>query len=548
MNWFLGLLFILIIIFLIQNYNKKKSLAKLEKGFIENWGKPKLEKFYFHSIGQYFYNNYHKKEAYHVISDRVKSDLDIDAVFQFIDRTSSKIGQQFLYHKLRTIETIKQLKKFSAFSQVFTDNPDLRIKCQTLLSNLNSNASYDLEKLINDKAIEKPKDIIWVYGLTAAAVLSIVLVLVHPLFLLMLIPVFVTNTFIHYKNKENITYYLDGVTQLHRGLTVSQNLAKFEKIKTHFTDLSFIKKLNSIDFKTKFIGFEKRIEGEFAALFWLVIELIKILFNIEYIVFYSFIDSITKERESIEHLFLFMGEIDAAISVASLKAGKEQVCEPSFTKTKQITTTGIYHPLIKNCVDNDLSLIDKSMLLTGSNMSGKTTFIRALAINSILAQTLNICFANTYTAPFLKVHTSIRISDDLLENTSYYLQEVLTIKELIEASNAKENCLFVLDEIFKGTNTIERISGGKAILSYLNQPNHMVLVSTHDIELTELLTKEHYELFHFSEQIKNDKLIFDHKLKSGKLKTRNAIKILELYDYPDEIIADARRTEIESKN
>ena len=176
-------------------------------------------------------------------------------------------------------------------------------------------------------------------------------------------------------------------------------------------------------------------------------------------------------------------------------------------------------------------------------MSGKTTFIRTIAINSVLAQTLSICFAKTYTAPFLKVHTSIRITDDLLENTSYYLQEVLIIKELIEASKTEENCLFVLDEIFKGTNTIERISGGKSILTYLNQKNHIVLVSTHDIELTELLEKEKYELFHFSEHIENEELFFDHKLKSGKLKTRNAIKILDLYNYPSEIIIDARKTE-----
>ena len=176
-------------------------------------------------------------------------------------------------------------------------------------------------------------------------------------------------------------------------------------------------------------------------------------------------------------------------------------------------------------------------------MSGKTTFIRTVAVNSILAQTLNICFAKSYNAPFYKVFSSIRISDDLLDNTSYYLQEVLTIKELIDASTDKNPCLFILDEIFKGTNTIERISGGKAILSHLNRKQHTVLVSTHDIELTDLLQKEDYNLYHFSELIKDNELIFDHKIKKGKLKTRNAIKILDLYDYPKTIIKDAKEIE-----
>jgi DNA mismatch repair ATPase MutS len=143
----------------------------------------------------------------------------------------------------------------------------------------------------------------------------------------------------------------------------------------------------------------------------------------------------------------------------------------------------------------------------------------------------------------LKIYSSIRITDDLLENTSYYLEEVLTIKKLIDVSKSKVPHLFVLDEIFKGTNTIERISGGKAILSYLNKGKNIVLVSTHDIELTDILSKENFELFHFSEQVENNKLNFDHKLKEGKLKTRNAIKILELYNYPSEIIKDARTTE-----
>ena len=264
---------------------------------------------------------------------------------------------------------------------------------------------------------------------------------------------------------------------------------------------------------------------------------------IEYIVFFSFVDSISKEKESIDKLFQFIGEIDSAISVASLKSDKLENCEPKFTSKKHIYTKEIIHPLIENCIANDITLSEKSLLLTGSNMSGKTTFIRTIAINSILAQTINVCFAKEYSAPFMKIYSSIRITDDLLEDTSYYLKEVLTIKELIEASNDKNPCLFVLDEIFKGTNTIERVSGGKAILSFLNKKNHIVLVSTHDIELTDLLMKKNYELFHFSELIKNEELIFDHKLKEGKLKTRNAIKILELYKYPAEIITDARKTE-----
>ena len=543
MNWILGLLFILTLIFIYSNYARKKKKAALKKWLIERWGKPKKEYFNFYVIERYFKNNDHKNEAFHIISDKCKSDLDIDDIFKFIDRTSSKIGQQYLYFKLRTIGSIESLLQFSALTLIFQKNKTLSIHCQQILSKLNYNDSYYLEELFNGKQIEKPKNIWLVKLLTLASITSIILTFFYPIFSLLIVAILAVNLFFHYKNKSNISYYLEGVKQLSKSLNVGKKLAEIPEIKKHFNNLEFIKKVSSVQLKTEFIAFEKNVDNEFAFLFWFIAELLKILFNIEFLIFFSFIDSISEEKESIEQLFLFIGEIDAAISTASLKESSPNSCIPNFTTEHQLKANELYHPLIEDCISNNIDLNSKSMLLTGSNMSGKTTFIRTVAVNSILAQTLHICFGKSYTAPFYKIYSSIRITDDLLDDTSYYLEEVLTVKELVEAAKNKQPNLFVLDEIFKGTNTIERISGGKAILSYLNKPNHTVLVSTHDIELTDLLQKENYELFHFSEQIVDDTLIFDHKLKAGKLQTRNAIKILELYKYPSEIIEDARKTE-----
>ncbi len=544
MNWILGLVFILIIMFLINNYSNKKKLENLKKSLTEKWGKPKIGEYYnFYVISSYFENNTHKNKAFHLLSEKVKSDLDLDAIFKFIDRTSSKIGQQYLYYKLRTIGSVENLLKFDTLTKLFETNKIFRLNCQVQLSKLNSNNSYYLVELIHGKQIDKPKILWFVKLLSILSLLFLLLSFAYPVFALFLIPIFSLNVFFHYKNKGNINYYLNGVNELSKSLKVSKKLANNPEISAHYKDLSFLKKIDLIKFKTEFIGFDNYVKNEYAFLIWFPIELIKIQFNLEYIVFFSFIDSIIREKESIEKMFLYIGEIDSAISTASLKYNEKLICTPKFTTNKQIIAKDLHHPLIKNCIPNSVSLMNNSMLLTGSNMSGKTTFIRTVAVNSLLAQTLNVCFAKEYAAPFFKIYTSIRITDDLLDNTSYYLEEVLTVKELVDASKHDENCLFVLDEIFKGTNTIERISGGKAILSYLNKINHIVLVSTHDIELTDLLEKENYELFHFTEIIENEKLIFDHKLKEGKLKTRNAIKILELYEYPAEIITNARMTE-----
>ena len=125
-----------------------------------------------------------------------------------------------------------------------------------------------------------------------------------------------------------------------------------------------------------------------------------------------------------------------------------------------------------------------------------------------------------------------------MNDKSYYFEEVLTIKEMIEKSEIPGSNLFLLDEIFKGTNTIERISAGRAVLSYLNNESNIVFVSTHDIELADLLQGD-YKLYHFSEQVNNKTVAFDFKLKEGKLENRNAIRILESNGYPMQIIIEA---------
>jgi DNA mismatch repair ATPase MutS len=173
-------------------------------------------------------------------------------------------------------------------------------------------------------------------------------------------------------------------------------------------------------------------------------------------------------------------------------------------------------------------------------MSGKSTFLRTLAMNSILAQTIYTCFADEFVSPIFKQHSSIRIDDNLFDGKSYYFQEVNIMAALLAEVNSPHQNFFVLDEVFKGTNTIERIASAKAILSYLNRNNNVVIVSTHDIELAPMLELE-YDLYHFTETIENNELHFDHIIKAGQLRTRNAIKILELSNYPTDITNEARQ-------
>jgi len=275
------------------------------------------------------------------------------------------------------------------------------------------------------------------------------------------------------------------------------------------------------------------------AFFWGVLEIFKIAFLIEPLLLFGVLKRLENKRKEIETMFEFVGQIDTLISIASFRHGLEKYCIPAIVEhQKHIVAEEAYHPLIPECVKNSITVKDKSILLTGSNMSGKTSFIRTIGINAITAMTLNTCFADRFSLPRLKVFSAIRISDDLMNDKSYYFEEVLTIKEMVDNSFSPIQNLFLLDEIFKGTNTVERISAGKAVLSALTKENNLVFVSTHDIELADLL-KDEYELYHFSEKVDHKTVAFDYKLKDGKLKNRNAIRILQINDYPESIIEEA---------
>jgi len=266
---------------------------------------------------------------------------------------------------------------------------------------------------------------------------------------------------------------------------------------------------------------------------------VKIVLLIEPLFLFGTLKRIDTKRAEIEDVFMFVGEIDAICSIASLRCGLKDFCIPEISDgQKRLFARDVYHPLIENCVKNNLEVKGKSILLTGSNMSGKTSFIRTIALNVITGLTLNTCFAEHFSMPGMRIFSAIRISDDLMNDRSYYFEEVVTIKEMLDNSTIGNLNLFLLDEIFKGTNTVERISAGKAVLSSLNKDNNIVFVSTHDIELADLL-KQEYDLYHFSEIVNHKTVDFDYKLKIGKLKNRNAIKILQLNDYPESIIQEA---------
>jgi len=513
---------------------KKKTLEQLNDAF----GLVKDHDYNFDLIKRYFNNKDHS-QSFQTLSDKTCNDLDFEELFMFLDRTTSKVGQQYLYKHLRTLPTASPDLDFKEkLIQKLKVNNDFRNKALLHLNKLNKNDAYYIPSLFQEEHARRPKWFFIIQLLALTSLLSLCLLPVLPQLFFVFLAVFLVNIVFHYWNKRHLFQYLESLPQLAKLNSVASHLHNDHLFNKLNPDLNHsIEQIRQLNAKMSLFRLEAKLQNEAEAIFWSLLELFKIAFLIEPLLLFGVLQRLNTMREELENIYCFVGEIDILLSTASLRSGLDQYCIPVI-QPAHISAKQMYHPLISNCVANTVNFSDKSVLLTGSNMSGKTSFIRTIGLNIISGLTLNTCFAQAMSFPRLRVFSAIRVSDDLINNKSYYFEEVLTIKNMLDTSTDGIPSLFLLDEIFKGTNTIERIAAGKAVLSALAQKNNSVFVSTHDIELTDLLDQE-YELYHFSEVVKDNNVDFDYKLKAGKLKNRNAIQILQINDYPQNVIKEA---------
>lgn len=244
------------------------------------------------------------------------------------------------------------------------------------------------------------------------------------------------------------------------------------------------------------------------------------IFYLDYLLSLRY-NSFSKHLESIEECLDAFSEVELMLSLAVIGMDNEVYSLP-VEDTSFFIEEG-YHPLVKDCVPNSLNF-EKGIILTGSNMSGKTTFMRMLGINQILANAGGIVCAKSFHTMHLDVLTSLRANDMLQEGISTFYAEVNRMKKIMEESKRKKT-LVLIDEIFKGTNAKDRIYAAQEIIKKLNSYGVYFLITTHDFELCDTKNIINY---HFDEEYIEDKITFDFKLKSGKCQKTNAIYLLKI--------------------
>ena len=232
-----------------------------------------------------------------------------------------------------------------------------------------------------------------------------------------------------------------------------------------------------------------------------------------------------------------IGEVESLLSLAVIGQVKERYTFPEMidSRTPKFHFENLVHPLIseQDAVGNSLKLEGETCIITGSNMSGKTTFLRSIGTNLALAYTGAPVLAESFSASYMEIFTSMRIEDRVDQGISTFYAELLRIKEMIEFSKRHLPMLALIDEIFKGTNSADRILGATETIKKLGKPWASVMVTTHDFELCQLAENSETQKrktynYHFEEYYEDNQIRFDYKIKKDRCKTTNAKYLLKM--------------------
>lgn len=534
-----SIILMIIICSLYDLYSFKRRFNKNKAKIIESYGctiNIEDADYKMNNIATYFKNKDQKKG----IDDITWSDLSMDDIYKKINNTQSSAGREVLYDILRNpLCSLKELKKRDSIIEYFMNNFEERLKLQLILSNLGNNydANTTLCLFLEE---DNSKNRLTLYRtLRAIPFISLLLIVINKSFLFITMLSVALNIFISFNNK-NRKIDVSGFTYIIKTINVAFKIKDMKinvldnNLKNIAEDLEKVKKIKkkSISKNPNSVLSDLNFFSEYANMITLS----------ELITYEKVKETIIKNKEYLKSIYEYVGGVDALISISSFRTSLDYYSKPQFlASTKKedniINFEELYHPLINNPVSNSLN-INKGVLITGSNASGKSTFIKSVAINQILCQSIYTSCSKKYEGTFFNIYTSMALKDDVLNEESYYMVEIKSLKRIIDKCNENIPCLCFVDEILRGTNTVERIASSSEVLSHLNKSNAICIAATHDIELTYLLEKE-YDNYHFEEEITDDDIVFDYKLNKGRTKSRNAIKLLSLIGYEQNIVEKA---------
>ena len=239
-----------------------------------------------------------------------------------------------------------------------------------------------------------------------------------------------------------------------------------------------------------------------------------------------------------------LADLEALASLACFAAEQPVTCYPTPTGEARVEIVDGRHPLIAppRIVPNSVRLTPevRMWVVSGSNLAGKSTFLRMVGVNVWLAQIGSAVVAREMSWSPLRLISDLRARDNLAEDESYFLAEVRHLRRMVLPPDGPGVLLGLIDEPFRGTNSEDQSAASVAVLKHLLESSNLVLLATHDRHLTELADGAAVRNFHFREDLSSAGMVFDYHLYDGPARTRNALRVLEREGYPPRILADAQ--------
>ncbi|ROR29382.1 MutS-like protein [Mobilisporobacter senegalensis] len=536
-------IFLAILVFLIfkSRYDEKENRRKLYHKLKQAWGEIPDEEYTsekFESIKKYYLS---VKDKDLDIDDITYNDLDLKEIYMMLNNTGSAIGEEYLYALLRKpVFSEEELLERNRLMNYFESHEEDRLKLQTqfaLMGKLNKLSIYEyINRTDNIQSINIAKEYFMALGLVA----SIAAILINPMIGGSLTVFFIANNMITYfKKKAEIESYFTVFSYILRLLNEIKEIRKLNIPQIeNYTKIFEEAEVAFRKFKkgSRIVISGNAMAGDIADM---ILDYLRMLFHVDIIKFNTMLTTLRKNRDILNGLYENIGYLDSMIAAASFRKQIDYYSEPKLVSgTKPyLKVEDIFHPILEEPVVNSIKA-DRSVLITGSNASGKSTFIKTMAINAILSQTIYTSVSKSYEASYFRVFSSMALRDDIFSNESYYIVEIKSLKRILDKINGKYPVLCFVDEVLRGTNTLERIAASTQILHSLSQGNTLCFAATHDIELTAIL-ENHFDNFHFMEKVQENDILFDYKLYSGRAVSKNAIKLLEIMGYSKDIIEHA---------
>ena len=486
-----------------------------------------------HKLYKEFGPGFLNEKDFSNVDDQTANDLNLNDIFESINICASTPGEQMLYYLLRTpILNKEDLLSRNKTIEFLSENNNIRSELQVIIASIGKQIKGNIFELLNTKKIvpSGAKLIFNILGtIGLIALISMPFLGIRGFFFLF--PLLLVYQFIHTKSSKEIEDEIISIGYLGNLISAAKKISKLEcdELYNELTELkALLVPVKNIDRNTFFVS-----DNDTDVIF----EYIKILLLAKIRSYYSLVDTIKNNRETLLKIYSLIGKIEAYISISSYRQRIGSYTYPNFIdKDKYLKLDDAIHPLILDGVPNSIELNKQGIVLTGSNMSGKSTFMRTLGTNILLSQTIYTSLCSNYTGSFFRILSSLSISDDVTQGKSYYLGECNSLLRILNSIEEKTPAFCIIDEIFKGTNPIERIASSKEILKYIMDRNALVIVATHDLELAETCNKN-YLCYYFCEDVDKEKgLTFDFKLKPGICHSGNALKLLDFLGYPKEII------------